>query len=90
MGLIIGEQTGGTNIFHANSIRSQLKHSGLEYGIATTKIYSACVGEQDEGVIPDVLIKPTVLDLVNKEDPVIKYTLHLINKIKAAEAKEKK
>jgi len=93
MGLIIGQETGGTKVFHANSISSKLDHSNLICVMATTRDYTACFYEEDEGIVPDIEVKQSVPGLVAKRDAVIDYTLHLIKKVKqlkAAEAKKKK
>ncbi len=82
LGLIIGSETGGTKIFHANSMYKKLPHSGIYCGMATTRLYTACFYEEDEGIKPDLEVKPTVQELVAKRDAVLDYTLRVINKVK--------
>lgn len=88
MGLIIGQETGGTKVFHANSISHKLDHSKIICSMATTRDYTACFYEEDEGIIPDIEVKQSVPGLVAKRDAVIDYTLHLIKKVKKIKQEE--
>ncbi len=82
LGLIIGSETGGTRVFHANSMYKKLPHSGISCGMATTRLYTSCFYEEDEGIKPDLEVKPTVQELVAKRDAVLDYTLRVIDKVK--------
>ena len=81
-GVIIGSETGGTKVFHANSMWKKMKHTGIFCGMATTRLYTACFHEEDEGIRPDLIAKPTVQDLVAKRDAALSYTLRVIKKVK--------
>jgi len=85
-GSIIGEETGGTNVFHANAIGDVLSHSKIYVNIATTKLFCTCIGETDEGVQPDFPVSPSVLQLVNDVDSQLNFTLRLIKKHQKAMA----
>ncbi len=88
LGLIIGTETGGTKIFHANSMYHHLRHSGLSCSMATVRDYTTCYLEENEGIKPDLEAKPTVLDLVAKRDAAMAYTLHVIKKVKKMRAED--
>ncbi len=88
MGLIIGSETGGTKIFHANSMYETLKHSGLTCIMATVRDYTTCFLEEDEGIKPDLVAEPTVLDRVAKRDAALEYALMVIEKVKEMRAGE--
>ena len=81
-GKIIGSETGGTSVFHANAMRDKLKHSKLGLAIATAKKYTTCYNIDDQGIIPDVPYKSSVLDLVSGQDTHLNYLLFIIKKYK--------
>lgn len=89
LGAIIGSETGGTRIFHANSIYKELKHSKVKCTMATTRLYTPCFYEEDEGIKPDLEVKPTIQTLVAKSDIVLNHTLRVIDKIKKLREEEK-
>ena len=80
LGLMIGEETGGTKIFYANSIGETLPHSGLRYSVATTADYTTCFDNPDEGIQPDLVAKPTIPQLVAKQDVALNYAQLVIRK----------
>lgn len=81
MGLIIGEETGGTKVFRANSIYEELDRSGIWVGMSTTKLNTACFNEELKGVVPDIKYTPSVLELSSGMDTHLMYTLRVINKV---------
>lgn len=80
LGLLIGEETGGTKIFYANSIGKGLPHSGLYYRVATTADFTTCFDNPDEGIQPDLVAKPTIPQLVAQQDVALNYALLVIKK----------
>jgi len=88
LGSIIGEETGGTAIFHANSFSRQLFHSGFVVSIAPSKKYTACYDQPDNGIKPDIDVKPSILDRVNQVDSPLNYTRMMIRKLKLANARK--
>lgn len=81
MGLVIGETTGGTKIFSANPISKQLPKSSIYIRLSTTKLFSACFNEEDEGVVPNLISKQSVLDQVHNIDSDLQYTLRVIKQV---------
>jgi len=89
LGIIVGEPTGGTKTFFGNSITIELKHSDINLRIGTVKNYTTCFTEnEDEPIIPDVEVSPSVLDRINDSDQTLYYTLNLIKKIKKTREKK--
>jgi len=89
LGTILGEETGGTGIFHANSHYEKLKFSKFRVRMSTTKLYAPCYNEPDAGIKPDIEVIPSLLDRVNNVDSQLNYTLRIIDKIKKKEAAAK-
>lgn len=81
MGLVIGEETGGTKVFRANPIYKELNKSSISIAMATTKLYTTCFDEEFKGVMPHVQYSPTIFQLVSGMDTQLEYTKYLINKI---------
>lgn len=89
LGLLIGEETGGTKVFYANSIGKAAPHSGLYYRVATTTDFTTCFDNPDEGIQPDLVAEPTIPQLVAKQDVALNYARLVIRKkrkMKKAEA----
>jgi len=80
LGILIGEETGGTKVFHANSMYKKLPHSANVCAMATARKYTACFHEEDEGIQPDIKVTPSILQLVAGRDAVLDYTLRIIAK----------
>lgn len=91
LGLILGEETGGTQVFHANSMYKQLKYTDLVAGMATTRLYTNCAMVEDQGVLPNIEVIPNVMHIVSGQDHVLNYALRVIKKVEKikAEGKEK-
>lgn len=81
LGAIIGSETGGTKVFHANSMYKELKYSRIRCIMATTRLYTPCFYEEDDGIQPDLVVKPTIQTLVAKSDIILNHTLRVIDKI---------
>ena len=90
LGILIGEETGGTKVFHANNMYKKLPHSGIVCGMATTRKYTGCFHEEDEGIKPDLPVVPTIPQLVAKQDVALNYSLRVISKAKRLREQEKK
>jgi len=86
MGLLIGEPTGGTKIFSANAITKILPKSRLKVRMSTTKLFTACYNQENEPVIPNIEVVPTITDLVHNSDSQLNTALRLIKKIQLKKA----
>ncbi len=82
MGMIIGEETGGTKIFRANPIREKLANSGINVRLSTTKMYTACFNEEMEGVKPTIKYSPSIFELLSDIDTQVIYAQRVIKKVK--------
>jgi len=85
MGTIIGEPSGGTKIFRANSIYKRLPSSSFFLGMSTSLKYCTCYNEENEPVLPDFEVTPSILDRVHKSDAQLNFTLMLIQKLQNGE-----
>ncbi len=81
MGYLIGEPTGGTKIFRANPFIKILPKSSMIARVSSTKMYSTCYNLDDEPVTPNVVSRPTVIDLVHNNDSQLNTALMLIKKV---------
>ncbi|MGB1243662.1 MAG: S41 family peptidase, partial [Chitinophagales bacterium] len=78
MGIIVGEETGGTKIFRANAIYEKLIKSGLRVGMSTTKMFTACYNEEFEGVQPTIEYIPSIIEITSDIDAQLLFTQRLI------------
>lgn len=90
MGVIIGEQSGGTRVFHANPMFGILDRSRFPVTVSTTIWWTACYDEKLMGVSPDLQFTPTVLDLTTEADMQLMYTQRIIKRIRKQKELEKK
>ena len=90
LGLLIGEETGGTKVFHANNMHKKLPHSAIRCAMATARDYTACYYAEDEGIKPDLPVIPTIPQLVAKQDAALNYSLRVISKAKRLREMEEK
>jgi len=81
MGYIIGEPTGGTKIFRANPFTRLLPKTGFRVRMSTTKLWTACYNDENEPVIPNVEVVPSILDRVHDVDSQLNIALRAIQKI---------
>ena len=86
LGTIIGEETGGTKVFRANAIFSQLARSSIWVKMATTKFYCACYTQETEGVTPIVTYTPSIFEIDSEMDTQLLYTQRLIKKVQKRKA----
>ena len=89
LGLILGEETGGTQVFHANSMYKQLKYTNLVAGMATTRLYTNCAAVEEQGIIPDIEVAPGIMHIVSGQDHVLNYALRVIKKVEKIKMEEK-
>jgi len=82
MGLIIGEETGGTKIFRANAIGKKLANSRVYVRMSTTKLFTACYSEELQGVLPNVEYSPNIFQLLSDMDTQLLYALRVIKQVK--------
>jgi|GEM_PF-6314091 len=80
LGTIIGTETGDCPTGFGNNFYFELKNSRLQCHSSTTFMIRPS-GDMDmtHGVIPDYNIEQTIEDTENNEDPLLNYTLDLIN-----------
>ena len=78
MGHIIGQKTGGTKIFRANPITLELPKSKFRIQMSTTKMYTACYNNELEGVTPDVVYSPTIIDRCSDLDTQLIFAVRVI------------
>ena len=90
LGILVGEKTGGTKVFHANSMVQKLQKSGIYVHMATARDYTTCFLKEDEAIAPDIEVKPTVYSLIADQDFVLSYTIRVINKINKIKAEQNK
>lgn len=81
LGLIVGSETGGTRVFHANNMFIQLPSTHLMCYMATTRVYTPCYNMETEGIKPDFEINPSIHHLIAGRDAPLEYCLHLIQKV---------
>lgn len=89
LGTIIGDETGGTRIFHANAFGGLLGNSKISYGISSAKLYTSCPSSEGEGVEPDIAFKPSILELASGFDSHLNFAKVVIKKINKKKAQDK-
>lgn len=90
MGVIVGEETGGTKIFRANPMYEELVKSGIRIAMSTTKLYTTCYNEEMQGVKPTVEYTPSIIELTSDMDTQLLFTQRLIKLKAKREAMESK
>ena len=83
MGYIIGETTGGTKIFRANPFARILGSTGFRVRVSSTKLYTACYDQEDQGVTPNFQVVPSMVDRINNIDKQLQTAIHLIKQVQA-------
>lgn len=81
LGTIIGDETGGTRIFHANAFSGLLGNSKIGYGMSSTKLYTSCPSSELDGVEPDIAFKPSILELASGFDSHLNFAKVVIKKV---------
>lgn len=91
MGMIIGEETGGTKIFRADPRKAKLKNSDIVISISTSKVFAACYNEEFEGVTPTIEYTPSILEVTSGVDTQLLFAKRIIKRVqkkRKAEAAE--
>ena len=86
MGTIIGEETGGTKIFRANTIPARLSRSSIGIGVSTTRNYTPCFWEEMKGVTPTVEYTPSIFEIGSELDTQLLFAQRLIKKVQKKKA----
>ena len=86
MGYVIGEPTGGTKIFRANPFVRRTPATGMYVRISSTQLFTPCYSEENQPILPNVTVEPTILDRINKVDTQLNTALLLIKKIQKMRA----
>ncbi|HLF65393.1 MAG TPA: S41 family peptidase [Saprospiraceae bacterium] len=81
LGFIVGTPTGGTRVFHANNMYKELFSGELLCSMATTRIYTPCFTDDEDTIVPDITVNPTIFNLLSGRDAALDYTVHLIKKV---------
>ncbi len=87
MGIIIGEETGGTKIFRANPIYELLPKTKLGIAMSTTKLYTTCYDKEFEGIKPTIEYSPSLLELTSDLDAPLYYAIKVIKKVQKTKQK---
>ncbi len=84
LGTIIGEETGGTNIFYANSLRQELFNTNIIFSVSTVKDFTTCfdIDNPHHGITPNIPFTPSVIDELNEFDSQLNFTKMVIRKVK--------
>ena len=79
LGILIGEETGGTYTCNGAVRRFHLKHSRILLKVSSRSYAAAVSGfSKKRGVIPDHRVSTGIEDRRRQRDPVLEYTLRLI------------
>lgn len=79
VGILIGQETGGLSSGYGDVYRFSLPHSGLNANVSFKTFLRPSGINNGMGVIPDVAIKYSITDLINKKDLEMDYVLKQIN-----------
>lgn len=90
MGMLIGEETGGTKIFRANPIGKELYRSGIGVRLSTTLLYTACATDEGQGVVPHIEYSPNIFQLVGGVDTHMIFAERVIKKVQKKKEEEAK
>lgn len=77
---IIGQETGGTQIFFGENVQLELPNSKLKFLVSFQIEYSPCGKSWNNGIIPDYEIPVNIEDMRNGKDTEIEFVKELINK----------
>ena len=76
---LVGETSGATFYCNDNSMQEKLPYTGINLKLAQTTFQTAVSGfDKGEVLQPDYEVAPTLEDLLDKKDAVLKYTYQLI------------
>lgn len=78
IGTVIGSETGQPMIAYGDTYNYILPNTNLSCGIAKQKFVLCCARKEGQGVIPDYIIKPNLIDKLNGIDTEMDFTVKLI------------
>jgi len=78
MGILVGEETGGVEVFFDEPILMTLPNTGIRFLASHQYRWCACGQSTDRGVIPDYESKWNKQDKIDRVDTEIKLIQHLI------------
>lgn len=84
MGTLIGEPTGGTKVFNANAFYDRLPKTSIGVAMSSTQLFTSCYSEEIPQVMPDLLVQPTLIDLIHSNDSVLNFTVKYIRNVQKA------
>lgn len=79
MGTLIGQKTGGTQIFFDEPIDFKLKNTKLRFLVSNQVNYCPCARDWNNGIIPDIIIPFKMTDKIDGIDTEIEYLKTLTN-----------
>lgn len=79
MGVLIGQTTGGTQIFFDEPIEFKLPNSGLRFLVSNQVNYCPCGTDWNNGIIPDKTIAISITDKIKGIDTEMEFVKTLIN-----------
>lgn len=79
MGTLIGQETGGTQIFFDEPIEFKLTNSGLRFLVANQVNYCPCGTDWNKGIIPDKIVAISITDKAKEIDTEMEFVKTLIN-----------
>lgn len=79
MGTLIGQVTGGTQIFFDEPIEFKLNNSGLRFLVANQANYCPCGTDWNKGIVPDKIIALNITDKAKGIDTEIEFVKTMIN-----------
>lgn len=81
MGTLIGEPTGGTKVFNANAFWDRLPKTNIGVAMSSTQLFTSCYSEEIPHVMPDLLVQPSLIDLIHSNDSVLNFTIKYIRNV---------
>lgn len=81
LGTLIGQTTGGTQIFFDEPLEFKLTHSGLRFLVSNQVNYCPCGTDWNKGVIPEKIIPISIADKIKGIDTELEYIKSLIKEI---------
>lgn len=89
MGTLIGEPTGGTKVFNANAFYDRLPKTNIGVAMSSTQLFTSCYSEETPHVMPDLLVRASLIDRIYSNDSVLNFTIRYIQNVQKARRIEK-
>ncbi|MCG3165516.1 MAG: hypothetical protein POELPBGB_01284 [Bacteroidia bacterium] len=80
MGTLVGQVTGGTQVFFDEPVEFKLHNSGLRFLVANQVNYCPCGTDWNSGVIPEKMVTLSITDMAKGIDTEMEFVKSLINK----------